>query len=165
MNIKKRYERRYSNKMLIDASSKELFDYIDEHKSLSSHMNKSSWMMAGRKMKTLIDEKYGKKIGSHIMMKGKIFGTPIFLDEIITKRIPPRLKEWETIGDPKLIVIGKYNMKVEIKSKKNKSLLKVSINYNLPEKNKWLGKILGKIYAKWCVNQIIKDAKRHFSVM
>lgn len=42
----------YEDSSTIKASPSALFAYIDNHKSLSSHMNKSSWMMGGGKMET-----------------------------------------------------------------------------------------------------------------
>src|SRR3989304_8937752 len=120
-------------------------------------MSRSSWMMGGGRMETSVDDRHGQEVGSHIRMNGKFFGIMLSLDEIITRREPPRVKIWETVGTPKLLVIDHYRMKVEIEPQENRSLLHVSIDYNLPTKNVWIGKLFGGYYAKWCVQQMIKD--------
>ena len=126
-------------------------------------MNQSSWMMGGGHMGTLMDAKEGRKVGSHIVMKGKVFGIAISLDEVVILREPPLVKAWETVGTPKLLVIGNYRMAVEIEPSANGSLLQVSIDYNLPEKNALIGKLFGGYYAKWCVRQMISGVCDKFS--
>ena len=158
----KTYERHYEDSVSIPIEATKLFAFIDNHARLSSHMNKSSWMMGGGKMDTSIDAGHGQTVGSHIRMGGKVFGISIFFDEIVTLREPPRLKTWETVGMPELLVIGNYRMKAEIEAQENGSLLCVSIDYNLPTKNVWLGKLFGGYYAKWCVQQMTKVARDYF---
>ena len=153
------YERHYEDSVLIPAGAEKVFAFIDAHTRLSSHMNKSSWMMGGGRMDTSTDAGRGQEIGSHIRMNGKVFWISLFLDEVVTHREPPRVKIWETVGIPKLLVIDHYRMKVEIEQKREGSSLRVSIDYNLPKTNVWLGKLFGRYYAKWCVQEMIKDAR------
>lgn len=160
--MEKTYQRHYEESISIPRSAEDIFSYIDDHNNLSSHMNKSSWMMAGSRMETSIDAAHGQEVGSHIKMNGKIFGINLFLDEIITRREPPRAKAWETVGDLKLLVIGHYRIGVEIKPQDSNSSFRVSIDYNLPTTNAWLGKLFGGYYAKWCVEQMIKNTKNYF---
>lgn len=163
MKLDKIYERHYEDSVSIPAGAAEVFAYIDDHARLSSHMNKSSWMMGGGRMDTSVDAGRGQETGSHIRMNGKVFGITISLDEVITHREPPRVKIWETVGTPKLLVVNHYRMRVEIEPQNNGSLLHVSIDYNLPTRNAWLGKLFGGYYAKWCVQQMIKDACSYFT--
>lgn len=163
LNKNKTYQRLYEESISIPARAEDIFSYMDDHSNLSSHMNETSWMMAGSRMETLIDAGHGQNIGSHIKMSGKIFGINLFLDEVVIRREPPRVKIWETVGDLKLLVIGHYRMSIEIKPQENRSLLVVSIDYNLPAKNIWLGWLFGGFYAKWCVKQMIKSAGEHFA--
>lgn len=156
------YERHYEDSVLVPADAEKVFAFIDDHTRLSSHMNTSSWMMGGGRMDTSIDAGHGQEIGSHIRMSGKVFGISIFLDEVVTRREPPRIKIWETVGTPRLLVIDQYRMTVEIQPQENGSLLRVSIDYNLPTTNRLLGKLFSGYYAKWCVQQMIKDARSYF---
>lgn len=154
--------RHYENSVSIPANTEDVFNFVDDHTNLSSHMNKSSWMMGGGKMETLIDEKGGKEVGSHIQMSGKVFGIELYLDEVIKQREPPRLKVWKTVGTPKLLIVGSYQMKAEIKPQEGGSLLQVSIDYELPTKHVWLGKLFSGFYAKWCVEQMLKGPRDFF---
>lgn len=156
--------RHYEESVSIPVSPNELFAYIDDHKRFSSHMNKSSWMMGGGRMNVSIDKGHGQKVGSHIRMNGKAFGIGLSLDEVVTRYEPPHLKTWETVGIPKLLVIGNYKMGVGIKSHDNISLLRVYIDYDLPRKNTFLGWLFSGTYAKWCVQQMIKGASDQFTI-
>lgn len=149
----------YEESVLVNASSEDLFAYVDNHLNFSSHMNKSSWMMGGGKMETELDSGQGKVIGSHIKMSGNVLGINLFLDEVITEHTPPIRKVWKTVGIPKLLVIGTYELGFEIAKENEGSKFKVFINYNLPEEgfNKLLGYLFGRIYAKWCVDQMIQS--------
>ncbi len=155
--------RQYAESIHVAASPVDVFGYIDDHMKFSSHMNSSSWMMGGGKMNTYVDGLKGKEIGSHIKMDGKVFGIYVSLDEVVTAHEPPRLKVWKTVGTPKLLIIGQYQMKVEIEPEVTGSLVKVSIDYELPSTLVWLGKLLSGWYAKWCVQQMLEGTKSHFS--
>ncbi len=157
--------RHYQNSLVIPASAEDIFAYADNHQNFSSHMNKSSWMMGGSRMETRVDDGQGQAVGSHIYMDGKVFGIKLSLDEVVTKREPPRYKEWQTVGNPKLLIIGHYRMSFEISSDGNTSKFKVSIDYELPKSlgGSLLGSIFGGTYAKWCVQQMLTGTQSHFS--
>lgn len=159
MNITLRH---YEDSTLISASPEELFLYIDDHARFSSHMSKSSWMMGGGKMDVSVDAGRGQRVGSHIHLRGTAFGIKLSLDEVVTRHEPPFVKTWETVGAPKLLVVGHYRMGIEIKSEKGGSLMRVSIDYGLPATNIWLGRLFGGMYATWCVGQMINGARNEF---
>ena len=154
----------YEQSAIISAPPAEVFSYVDDHANFSSHMNKSSWMMGGGKMETHVDVGKGKKVGSHIRMDGKVFGIEVSLDEVVTVHEPPLRKSWQTIGSPKLIVIGEYKMGLEVKPEDANSNLTVYIDYSLPEstKTRWMGQLFGGMYAKWCVGQMVNGTQNHF---
>ena len=154
--------RHYEGNILLHASLQKVFDYVDDHSKFSSHMNQSSWMMGGGSMNTSIDDGHGQRVGSHIRMNGKILGINLFLDEVVTIHEPPRAKRWETVGDVKLLVCGPYRMNINVEPQDNCTLLRVSIDYALPNSNVWLGKLFGGMYAKWCVQLMIKGARDYF---
>lgn len=152
----------FENSVIIPATSDNVFEYADNHANFSSHMSKSSWMMGGGSMNSHTDEKKFQAVGSHLQMKGTVFGVKLFLDEVITKHDPPYRKEWQTVGDINLVVIGHYSLGFEIKPEENR--FKVYIDYELPKslKTLWLGKLFGEFYARWCVEQMISGVKEHF---
>jgi hypothetical protein len=161
----KKYAKHFEKTILVNAKPDVVFSFADDHKNLSSHMNQSSLMLGGSGMKTETDEKKGLKVGSHIKLSGKVFGINLFLDEVITVHKPPYHKKWQTIGKVNLLVIGHYALGFKISPlDKEKSILKVFIDYDLPQsqRTRWLGIFLGRIYAQWCVNQIINSVKKHF---
>lgn len=156
------YERHYEETETISARPTELFSFVDDHARFSSHMSKSSWMMGGGRMNVSFDGERGQKVGSHIRMNGSAFGMRLSLEEVVTRYEPPRLKIWETIEPLNLLVIGSYRLGIGISPENNNSLFRVFIDYNLPVKNAWLGFLFGNMYAKWCVQQMIKGAENEF---
>ena len=156
------YERRYENEVLLSAEASDVFAFVVDHTRLSAHMSKPTWMMGGGHMETSVDSGLGQKVGSHIQMRGKVLGIALSLDEVVTDYEPPRVKVWETVGQPKLLVIGHYRMKIEVNPKGIYSLLHILIEYNVPRNQAWLGKLFGRYYAKWCVTQMMRSASDYF---
>ena len=147
----------------ISAAPEEIFAFIDDHSRFASHMSQSSWMMGGGRMVVDVDGARGQAVGSHIRLSGKVFGIRLFLDEVVTRRNPPTDKIWETVGTPKLLVIGSYRMGVEVTPDGRGSRLRVFIDYELPKgPTLWLGWLFGDFYAKWCVNQMLAGTSNHF---
>lgn len=159
MNKKRRH---YEDSTTISASPGELFAYIDDHARFSSHMSQSSWMMGGGRMDVTVDEGRGQNVGSHIRLSGTAFGIKLFLDEVVTRHEPPRIKTWETVGDLGLLVIGHYGMGIEIAPQGSATSIRVFIDYSMPDKNVWLGRLFGEMYAKWCVAQMLNGAREYF---
>ncbi len=68
---------------LVSASPQRVFSLIDDHERLSSHMSQSSWRMGGGRMKTMLDERRGQSVGSHIRVGGRVLGLELSLDEVV----------------------------------------------------------------------------------
>ena len=115
-------------------------------------------------METEIDEGRGQTVGSRIRLSGRVFGVDLSVEEIVVERDPPRRKVWETTGAPELLVIGHYRMGFELSAQGNASVLRVFIEYALPERApaRWLGRLFGRYYARWCTQQMVGDAINHF---
>ncbi len=64
-----------------------------------------------------------------------------------------------------LLVIGHYRMGFELLPQRNGSMLRVFIEYALPERvpARWLGRLFGLYYARWCTQQMVNDAVKHFA--
>jgi hypothetical protein len=160
------FERHYAETVTLDAKAEDVFAFADDFTKLSSHMDKSSMMMMGSSMQTSFDEGLGRAVGSHVQMSGKILGRTLFLDEVVRQREPPHRKEWETVGTPRLLVIGSYRLGFDVSTTGKRANLSVFIGYNLPATpgQRLLGNILGPVYAKWCVRQMIDGARVNFGV-
>ena len=155
---------RFESNGLVQAPIDQVFAHIDDHARLSSHMGEPSWRMGGGRMETQIDAGRGQKVGSRIRLSGRVFGVELSVEEIVVERDPPRRKVWETTGAPKLLVIGLYRMGFELSAQGNGSMLRVFIEYALPERApaRWLGRLFGRYYARWCTRQMVDDAVHHF---
>ncbi len=162
----RRYERHYEESAILPARANDIFSYVDDFSRLSSHMSRSSAMMMGGGMDMSFDAARGQAVGSHVGMKGRVMGIDVFLEEVVTEREPPRHKAWETVGSVQLLVIGNYRFGFDIMDGNNASELRVFIDYDLPATpaSRWLGYLLGKMYAKWCVQQMLNSARDHFAV-
>ncbi len=102
----------------------------------------------------------------HIRMTGRAFGIRLSLDEVVTERDVPRRKVWETAGQPRLLVIGQYRMGFEITPQGSVSRLCVFIDYALPDSapQRWLGRLFGRYFARWCTQRMASDAVSRFRV-
>ena len=159
------FSHHYEDAADLKAAPSELFAFVDDHQRFSSHMNESSWMMGGSKMSTRVDEGKGQAVGSHIIMSGRIFGFLLELDEVVTVHRPPVEKVWQTVGRPKLLVIGQYQMGVRIRPRPDATRLTVFIDYALPDGvvTYWLGRLFGGMYARWCVKQMLAGSIAYFA--
>jgi hypothetical protein len=162
-NVKTRH---YAAERLVRAPIDRVFAYVDDHSQLSSHMSQSSWLMGGGRMDLQFDEGRGQRLGSKIRLQGKVFGLSLSLEEVITERVPPYRKTWQTIGSPRLLIIGQYRMGFELSERNHGSALRVFIEYSLPVRTveRWLGLLFANFYARWCTHKMIKDTVAHFNI-
>lgn len=117
-------------------------------------------MMAGSSMTISTDEGHGQVVGSKISLSGTVLGIKLTVDEVVTQRQPPWSKTWETIGAPRLLVIRAYVMGFVLARHAGGTLLRVFIDYDLPTSggSRWLGRLFGRTYAKWCTARMTADA-------
>ena len=153
----------YESAVTLNVPPEAAFAYLDDFRKLSAHMEKSSAMMMGSKMRITADGLDGRAVGSRVRMDGKMLGMTLSLDEVVTERQPPFKKTWRTV-DAKLVVVGQYQLGFALSPSGDRSLLRVFIDYELPHQGfaRWLGKLLGKTYARWCVERMANDAAAHF---
>src|SRR5262245_36058332 len=140
------------------------FAHLDDFKKLSAHMERSSARLMGSKMTITTDALGGRVLGSKVRMDGQVLGMRLSLEEVVTEREPPFKKAWQTI-DAKLLVIGQYRLGFDLSPSGHHWLLRVFIDYDLPHRGfaRWLGKLLGKTYARWCTEQMANDAAARFN--
>jgi hypothetical protein len=149
----------------IAAPASAVFARLDDQTLLGAHMERPSAMMGGGRMTFEFDEGRGQAIGSHVKMGGSAFGISLYVDEVVTEREPPRRKAWQTVGHPRLLVVGAYRMGFDITPAADGSNLRVWIAYDLPPSllGRWLGLFLAPFYAKWCVGRMARDAATYFA--
>ena len=113
---------------LANAPVERVFAYLDDPKALAAHMGESSMMMMGSRMAIEVDADGGRAIGSKIRMHGRMMGISLSLEEVITERLVPAKKAWETIGTPNLLVMAHYRMGFELTRQGDSSLVRVFID-------------------------------------
>jgi len=150
---------------VIEAPVEQVFAFLDDPARLTAHMENSSWMMGGGKMNLAFDDGLGRRVGSAMKLAGRAFGLPLSLDEVVTERSPPYRKVWQTVGAPRLWVIAHYRLGFEIDERARGSMMRVFIDYELPTRgfSRWLGRLFGAGYAKWCTSRMLGDARTHFA--
>jgi polyketide cyclase/dehydrase/lipid transport protein len=160
------YTKRYSTAVSIPATASEVFALVDDHARLSSHMSRRSWAMVGGSMAIETDSGQGKAVGSRLRLHGVVFGRRLSVEETVVERTPPFRKVWETTGEPRLLVIGRYRMGFEIEALGPSSRLTVFIDYDWPSArmSRWLGVLFGGWYARWCTERMANDAARLISM-
>lgn len=142
------------------ASPGPAFARLNDPARLAAHMGRRSAMLAEGRMRTDTDEHRGQTVGSVIRMSGRILGMSLWLEEAVVKRVPEHRKTWETLGEPRLLMIGRYSMGFDLAPDGRGTRLRVWIDYNLPAAGgqRWFGKLLGHFYASWCVRKILQTA-------
>jgi hypothetical protein len=126
------YRHHFAKTVAVGATPEALFAYVDDHERLASHMMRSSMMMAGNRMELSFDDKQGRAVGAVIRMSGRMLGLHLDLEEVVTERIVPERKAWETICTPRLYVIGHYRMGFSMSPQDGGSAFTVFIDYDRP---------------------------------
>lgn len=148
----------------VRAAPSAIFEYIDRPERLSAHMARRSWQLAGTSMVIETDAAGGRAVGSHILLAGRMLGIPLYVEGEVVQREAPNLKAWETVGEPHLLVIGRYRMRVNIDARGDLAHVVIAINYALPADapTRRLGMLFGPMYARWCVQQMAQDLVHQF---
>lgn len=147
---------------LVDATPERVFAMLDDHARLAAHMAKPSWRMGWATMQIITDMTRPRGIGTHITLRGRVFGFRLTVEETVTRYEPPVLKEWETTVEPRLLVIGNYRMAFITSTEEKGIKLRVMIDYNRPSSRipRLLSVLFGRAYARWCTSQMVNDAIR-----
>ena len=139
-----------------------VFKAIDDLGVTGMHMTESSMMMMGSKLdlEFLTSNKTG--LGSSYRWTGKMMGIPMDFTVVVTKWEEGKEKVWETIGPTKLIIYSWYRMKLVVASEKDGTAADLSISYERPHGlfNKIISFLFANIYCRWCLKQMLGDAKK-----
>lgn len=160
-----RYPLHHRSEVDVAVDAHSLFAHLDDHRRLAGHMEKPSLMMAGATMHVETDSLHGQTVGSVIRITGRVLGVGLVVDEVVTERVPPLRKTWETRGEPRLLVVGAYRMGFTVSPQGDRSHLVVFIDYQLPPRGfgHWLALLFGRAYAAWCTRRMANDAVAAFA--
>lgn len=146
----------------IAAKPAAVFAWADDHARLAGHMARGGWRMGGGAMHLDMDSRRGQALGSHLSLRGRAFGLPLSLDEVVVDYQPPVRKAWQTVGEPMLWVIGAYRMGFTLDEHDGGTRMQVFIDYAPPTRFGWLSRRLGPGYARWCTRRMAQDAVTEF---
>jgi len=152
-----------SKDIVIHSTPEKVFQQLDDFSKAGMHMSENSMMMMGSKLNLEQLSTQSTGVGAKYRWYGKMMGMTIDFSETVTKWQTPLLKEWETVGDAKIIIMSWYRMWFEVMPKENGTVAKLSISY-LPPKQ-WFYRVLSflfaNLYCNWCLNNMLNDTKRN----
>jgi hypothetical protein len=156
-------ERTLSEAVEIAAPADAVFAYVDDMKNVGWHMtDRSSMAMVGSKLELQVVSTQQTGLGATYRYSGKVMGLVIDFSETVTAYVRGREKVWHTIGEPKLVIIASYEMRIAVDPlSASTSRLTISIAYELPRA--WFLRVIGTLlagpYSRWCLRQMCRDAK------
>lgn len=152
--------------MLYKASAKDVFECMDDLGVTGMHMTESSMPMMGGKMNLefLSDQKTG--LNTKYRWTGKVLWMNLDFTVLVTKWIKGQEKTWETIGNPRLIIYSWFQMQLKVEKTGEGSMAFLSLSYEKPKGlfNNIICFVLGDWYAKWCLRNMLSDAKKRLSM-
>lgn len=153
-----------SRSATIEAPAERVFAYVDDIHNLARHMSeRGSMPMMGSKLALDIVTPERTGIGATYRYSGRVLGLTIDFSEAVTHYVPGREKVWRTIGEPRLLIIDSYEMRVLVEPVTDtRSNLTISIAYILPRRLPWrlLGPWLAASYARWCLDSMIHGTQQ-----
>jgi Polyketide cyclase / dehydrase and lipid transport len=148
----------------IKASAESVFAYVDDIRNIGWHMTeRSSMTMMGSRLELEIVSEQSTGLGATYRYSGTMMGLSLDFSESVTRYIPNQEKIWHTIGEPRLLIISSYEMRLAVEPlSAASSRLTISIAYELPLSTFWriVGRLLAGPYSRWCLRQMVGDAKR-----
>jgi hypothetical protein len=135
-----------SRTAVIDAPAERVFTYIDDIRSLARHMSESR----------------STGVGATYRYYGRMMGLVIDFSEMVTKYVAGREKIWRTIGQPRLLIIRHYEMRVLVEPvSPTETRLTIGIDYELPRSGVWraIGWALAGTYSRWCLTSMVRGTK------
>ena len=118
--------------IFIHSTPEKVFAHMDDFLKTGMHMIKSSMMMMGSKLNLEQLSTNSTGVAAKYRWYGKMMGMTMDFSEEVTKWQSPVLKEWETFGEAKLIIMSWYRMWFEITPAEKGATAKISISYLPP---------------------------------
>jgi hypothetical protein len=147
----------------IEAPAERVFAYVDDIRNLARHMSESRSMpMMGSKLKLEIMTPQPTGVGAVYRYSGRMMGLTIDFSETITSYVAGREKAWRTIGEPQLLIIAGYGMRVLVEPvSPTSSRLTIGIDYELPRASigRLRGWALAASYSRWCLASMVEGTK------
>ena len=101
-------------------------------------------------------------VGAVYRYSGRMMGFMIDFSEAVTGYVAGRGKVWRTIGEPQLLIIAGYEMRVLVEPvSPGSARLTIGIVYDLPRASigRLLGWALAGAYSRWCLTSMVDGTK------
>ena len=148
----------------IRAPAEQVFAHVDDIRNVGWHMTeRRSMAMMGTRLSLQIMSDQPTGVGATYRYSGTMMGLSIDFSESVTTYAPPREKIWRTIGEPRLLIIASYEMRLAVEPlSPSASRLTISIAYELPRSGFWrmVGMVLARPYSRWCLRRMLQDTRR-----
>ena len=155
--------------VVIEAPAPKVFAFMDDVNNVGFHMSgRSSMAMMGSRLKIEVLSSEPTGVGATYRMWGKMMGQAIDFSETVTKYAPGREKIWGTIGEPKMLIMSSYVMRVTVDPlTASSSRLTISLTYAPPRSILWrsISALVGDRYGQWCLRNMCQDAKDAVAVL
>lgn len=147
----------------IEAPAERVFAYVDNIRNLARHMSKGRSMpMMGSKLKLEIMTARTNGCRSRLPLLRPDDGVDNRLFRNVTRYIAGCEKICRTTGEPQLLIIAGYEMRVLVEPvSPTSSRLTIGIDYELPRASIWrlLGWSLAGSYSRWCLTSMVEGTK------
>jgi hypothetical protein len=153
--------RRFEETITIPALPARVFAWLDDPRNTGWHMSRPSLAMLGGALRVERLSAMATGEGATYRSWGRVLGLRIDFTTTVVRWVADREKIWRTIGDPRLIVIGHFEMRFGIGPVDGGARLTMGLGYGLPSRGcGWLlGLALATPYAKWCLRRMCRDAR------
>ena len=152
-----------SKSILINSPAEKVFAYMDNLGNTGMHMMENSAMMMGSKLQLQQLSQNATGLNSKFRWFGKMMGFSMDFTVVVTKWITDQEKIWETVGTAKMIILKWYRMGLVISNEGQNTKAELSIAYTTPDNIflRFISFFLAPWYANWCLNNMLKDSKKH----
>jgi hypothetical protein len=159
-----RPERCLEQTVVVPAPPARVFAWLDDPRNTGWHMSRPSFAMLGGALRVERLSTTDTGVGATYRSWGRVLGLRIDFTTTVVRWVADQEKVWRTIGDPRLIVLGHFEMRFGVEPVNEGTRLTMALEYELPPKSvgRLLGWALAAPYAKWCLRRMCRDAKVAF---
>jgi Polyketide cyclase / dehydrase and lipid transport len=161
-----RWERCLEKTVAVPATPARVFAWLDDPRNTGWHMSRPSLAMLGGALRVERLSAAATGVGATYRSWGRTLGLRIDFTTAVVRWVADREKVWRTVGDPRLIVLGHFEMRFGVEPVSEGTRLTMVLEYELPPKGvgRLLGWALTASYAKWCLRRMCRDAKVAFVI-
>ena len=147
--------------VVVGAAATTVFAWLDEPRNTGFHMSRPSLAMLGGALRLERVSAQTTGVGATYRSWGRVLGLPIDFTTAVTQWVPGREKTWRTVGKPRLIVLGDFQMRFSLASRDGGTNVVMAIDYSLPTRGigRLVGAVLAAPYARWCLRRMVRDAR------